>query len=67
MTINVAQSIVVSSAVVNGGDPAYLDSNGLAVSLAGQNSVVEQILVTFNQAVPGWVRGQFGRVPIRPR
>jgi hypothetical protein len=41
----------VSSVVVNGGASAYLDQNGLAVSLAGQNSVVEQILVTFNEAV----------------
>jgi hypothetical protein len=41
----------VSSVVVNGGAPAYTDSNGLQVSLAGQNSVVEQILVTFNEPV----------------
>jgi Bacterial Ig-like domain (group 3) len=41
----------VASVVVNGGAPAYLDSNGLSVSLAGQNSVVEQILVTFDEAV----------------
>jgi uncharacterized repeat protein (TIGR03803 family) len=36
---------------VNGGDPQYLDQNGLNVSLAGQNSIVEQILVTFNEPV----------------
>jgi hypothetical protein len=47
----IAAAPAVSSVVVNGGAPAYLDSNGLAVSLAGQNSVVEQILVTFNEAV----------------
>jgi hypothetical protein len=41
----------VASVVVNGGAPAYTDSNGLSVSLLGQNSVVEQILVTFNEAV----------------
>jgi hypothetical protein len=37
--------------VVNGGNAAYTDGNGLSVSLAGQNSVVEQILVTFNEPV----------------
>jgi hypothetical protein len=37
--------------VVNGGNVAYTDSNGLSVSLAGQNSVVEQLLVTFNEPV----------------
>jgi Bacterial Ig-like domain (group 3) len=47
----VGMAPAVSSVLVNGGAPAYLDSNGLAVSLAGQNSVVEQILVTFNEAV----------------
>jgi fibronectin-binding autotransporter adhesin len=41
----------VASVVVNGGAPAYTDSNGLRVSLAGQNSIVEQILVTFNEPV----------------
>jgi hypothetical protein len=41
----------VSSVIVNGGAPAYLDGNGLAFSLVGQNSIVEQILVTFNEAV----------------
>jgi hypothetical protein len=41
----------VSSIVVNGGDPQYTDSNGVSVSLAGQNSVVEQLLVTFNEPV----------------
>jgi IPT/TIG domain len=41
----------VASVVVNGGNAAYTDSNGLSVSLAGQNSVVEQILVTFNESV----------------
>jgi hypothetical protein len=41
----------VSAVFVNGGAPVYLDSNGLSVSLAGQNSIVEQILVTFNEAV----------------
>jgi Bacterial Ig-like domain (group 3) len=46
-----APAPAVTSVVVNGGASAYLDSNGLSVSLAGQNSVVEQILVTFNEAV----------------
>jgi hypothetical protein len=41
----------VSSVVVNGGAPAYSDSQGHSWSLAGQNSVVEQILVTFSEAV----------------
>jgi Bacterial Ig-like domain (group 3)/Beta-propeller repeat len=41
----------VASVVVNGGAPAYTDSFGNSFSLAGQNSVVEQILVTFNEAV----------------
>jgi IPT/TIG domain len=39
------------SDVVNGGTPQYFDQNGLNVSLAGQNSLIEQILVTFNEPV----------------
>jgi hypothetical protein len=39
------------SMTVNGGTPQYTDSNGASWSLAGQNSVVEQLLVTFNEAV----------------
>jgi hypothetical protein len=42
---------VVLSVVVNGGTPQYVDSNGQSWSLAGQNSVVEQLLVTFNEPV----------------
>jgi Bacterial Ig-like domain (group 3) len=42
---------VVASVIVNGGVPAYTDANGLSFSLAGQYSVVEQILVTFSEAV----------------
>jgi Bacterial Ig domain len=49
--IHVYQPAAVSAVTVNGGDPQYLDANGLAFSLAGQNSVVEQILVTFNEPV----------------
>jgi hypothetical protein len=41
----------VSSIVVNGGAPQYVDSQGYSYPLAGQNSVVEQILVTFNEPV----------------
>jgi Bacterial Ig-like domain (group 3)/Kelch motif/Beta-propeller repeat/YDG domain/Galactose oxidase, central domain len=39
------------SDVVNGGSPQYVDQLGHSFSLAGQNSVVEQILVTFNEPV----------------
>jgi hypothetical protein len=39
------------SMTVNGATPQYIDSNGLNVSLVGQNSVVEQLLVTFNEPV----------------
>jgi len=42
---------VVASVIINGGAPAYTDSLGNNRSLVGQNSVVEQILVTFNEAV----------------
>jgi hypothetical protein len=41
----------VTSVVVNGGAPQYTDSNGASWSLAGQNSVVEQLLVSFNEPV----------------
>jgi hypothetical protein len=41
----------VYSVVVNGGAPQYVDSNGESWGLAGQNSVVEQLLVTFNEPV----------------
>src|SRR5207302_1783936 len=41
----------VISVIVNGGAPQYTDSLGNSWSLAGQNSVVEQILVTFNEPV----------------
>jgi hypothetical protein len=44
---------VFLSIAVNGGTPQYQDAfgNGLAEPIAGQNSVVEQILVTFNEPV----------------
>jgi fibronectin-binding autotransporter adhesin len=44
---------VFQSIVVNGGTPQYHDAfgNGAAEPIAGQNSVVEQILVTFNEPV----------------
>jgi Bacterial Ig-like domain (group 3)/Beta-propeller repeat len=42
---------VVASVVVNGGTPQYADQLGMSFSLAGQNSVVEQLLVTFNEPV----------------
>jgi IPT/TIG domain len=48
---NTAPVPVFESIEVNGGAPQYLDQNGLNVSLSGQNSVVEQILVTFNEPV----------------
>ena len=51
VTINVHPILALTSVTVNGGAPQYIDQNGLAVSLAGQNSVVEQLLVEFNQAV----------------
>jgi Bacterial Ig-like domain (group 3)/Kelch motif/Beta-propeller repeat len=41
----------VASVVVNGGAPQYVNQLGVSPSLAGQNSVVEQILVTFNEPV----------------
>jgi hypothetical protein len=50
-TLNVVGSPEVASIVVNGGDPQYIDSNGESWSLAGQNSVVEQLLVTFDEPV----------------
>jgi Bacterial Ig domain len=51
VVIHIEPDIAVAAVEVNGGAPAYLDANGLAFDLAGQNSVVEQILVTFNQPV----------------
>jgi large repetitive protein len=51
VTIHVLPTIAVSSVVVNGGAPAYIDCNGLSVNLEGQNSVIEQLQVTFNQPV----------------
>jgi uncharacterized repeat protein (TIGR01451 family) len=51
LTVTSGTAPAISSVVVNGGAPAYIDENGLGVSLAGQNSVVEQILVTFNEQV----------------
>src|SRR5437660_1559317 len=47
----IVPAISMTSIVVNGGAPAYLDCNGNSVSLVGQNSVVEQLLVTFNKSV----------------
>jgi hypothetical protein len=41
----------VVSQIVNGGAPQYVDQNGVSLSLVGQNSVVEQMLVTFNEPV----------------
>jgi hypothetical protein len=49
--VNNGPAPVVTSVVVNGGTPQYVDSNGESWSLAGQNSVVEQLLVTFNEPV----------------
>jgi hypothetical protein len=49
--VNNGPAPVVASVVINGGTPQYVDSNGESWSLAGQNSVVEQILVTFNEPV----------------
>jgi len=49
--VNSAPAPAVVSVLVNGGTPQYTDSNNVSVSLAGQNSVVEQLLVTFNEAV----------------
>jgi hypothetical protein len=44
-------SMVVNGGMVNAADRQYTDSNGVNVNLAGQNSVVEQLLVTFNEPV----------------
>jgi len=41
----------VTSVEINGGSPVYVDSQGYSWNLSGQNSVVEQILVTFNEPV----------------
>lgn len=41
----------VASVAVNGGPNVVLSRTGSSVSLAGQHSVVKQILVAFNQAV----------------
>jgi hypothetical protein len=49
--VNNGPAPVVASIEINGGTPQYVDSNGASWSLAGQNSVVEQILVTFNEPV----------------
>jgi hypothetical protein len=50
-TVNSGPAPVLVSVEVNGGTPQYVDSNGKSWSLAGQNSVVEQLLVTFNEPV----------------
>lgn len=42
---------VVVAVEINGGPSVTLQGSGTPVSLAGQHSVVKQILVTFNQAV----------------
>jgi IPT/TIG domain len=39
------------SDVVNGGTPQYVDQQGMTLDIANQNSVVLQILVTFNEPV----------------
>jgi Bacterial Ig-like domain (group 3)/Putative Ig domain/Galactose oxidase, central domain/Fibronectin type III domain/Kelch motif len=39
------------SDVVNGGTPQYVDQQGLTLDISNQNSVVLQILVTFNEPV----------------
>lgn len=44
-------SPTVTSIEVNGGPGVVLRDTGTVISLAGQSSVVKQILVTFNQAV----------------
>jgi hypothetical protein len=44
-------STITSTVIVNGGAPDYTDSLGQSVSLVGQNSVVEQLQVTFNESV----------------
>jgi hypothetical protein len=49
--VNGGAAPALVSMIVNGGAPQYLDENGVAVNLAGQNSVVEQLLVTFNEPV----------------
>jgi hypothetical protein len=49
--VNSAPAPAFVSMIVNGGAPQYTDQNGISVSLAGQNSVVEQLLVTFNEPV----------------
>jgi IPT/TIG domain len=39
------------SDVVNGGTPQYVDQQGMTLDISNQNSVVLQILVTFNEPV----------------
>jgi fibronectin-binding autotransporter adhesin len=53
LTANAGVAPTFESIEVNGGTPQYADAfgNGSAEPLAGQNSVVEQILVTFNEPV----------------
>ena len=42
---------VVPTITINGGAPAYTDCNGQSISLVGQSSAIEQILVTFSKPV----------------
>jgi fibronectin-binding autotransporter adhesin len=57
-----AEAPAFESIEVNGGTPQYIDALGNTVDISHQNSVVEQILVTFNEPVT-LAPGAFSVVP----